>query len=75
MFEFLGMTVAVVRADDNAAQLRAAFSADVVYITAQQLAFTYLGDNTQKDESQIVRLLPACKFSCIACITQHSCAL
>ena len=57
VFEFLGMTVAVVRADDNAAQLRAAFSADVVYITAQQLAFTYLGDNTLKDESDIVRPL------------------
>ena len=82
VFEFLGMTVAVVRADDNAAQLRAAFSADVVYITAQQLAFTYLGDNALKDESSIVHpwfshfwpalstgqpgLLPACTFACIA---------
>lgn len=89
VFEFLGMTVAVVRADDNAAQLRAAFSADAVYITAQQLAFTYLGDNTLKDESSIVRpllshhgrrrtgqltLLPACHFACIARSMQPLCA-
>ena len=81
VFEFLGMTAAVVRAGDSAAQLRAAFSADVVYITAQQLAFTYLGDNALMDESSIVRpwlsrhrrrcsgqpaLLPACSFACIA---------
>ena len=89
VYEFLGMTAAVVRAGDSVPQLRAAFSADIVYITAQQLAFTYLGDNTQKDESSIVRPLlhrhgwrctsqlahlPACTFPCIARIMQPSCA-
>ena len=57
MFESLGITVAVVRAGDRSTQLRAAFSADVVYITAQQLAFTYLGDNLMMDEKLIVRPL------------------
>lgn len=57
MFEFLGLTVAVVRDDDNPKQNRAAFSADVTYTTAALLAFTYLRDNTTEDEADVVRQL------------------
>lgn len=57
VFEFLGLTVAVVRDDDNPQQNRAAFSADVTYTTAALLAFTYLRDNTCADEADLVRQL------------------
>lgn len=75
VFEFLGISVAVVRAGDSAAQLRAAFSADVVYITAQQLAFTYLGDNALKDESSIVRPSAHRRQRCTGQLARHACKL
>jgi len=55
VLEFLGLTVAVVGEDASEAEARDAFAADVTYTTAQQLAWTYLRDNTAPDEDRVVR--------------------
>jgi len=59
VLEFLGLTVAVVGEDASEAEARDAFAADVTYTTAQQLAWTYLRDNTAPDEDRVVRR-PVC---------------
>ena len=46
VLEFLGLTVDVVTEATPHASRRAAFAADVTYVTASQLAFTYLRDNS-----------------------------
>ena len=49
MFNWLGLSVAAVRADDRQGTRsvrRAKFDADVTYVTGQELAFTYLYDNS-----------------------------
>lgn len=55
MFKFLGMTVAVVTDEILHPARKELFQADVLYITAAQLAFTYLHDNTAKEEHAVVR--------------------
>ncbi len=47
-FKFLGMTVAVVKDESPHRKRRKLFAADVTYLTASQLCFTYLFDNTSK---------------------------
>ena len=55
MFKFLGLTVAVVTDEILHPARKELFQADVLYITAAQLAFTYLHDNTTKGEYAVVR--------------------
>ena len=54
VFKFLGMSVAVVTDDVLHPRRRELFKADVLYITAMQLTFTYLHDNTAKAEYLVV---------------------
>ncbi|KAK9841856.1 hypothetical protein WJX81_007585 [Elliptochloris bilobata] len=58
VFEFLGLTVAVARDDDSTQQKRAAFGADVMYITARLVGFTHLRDNSASNEEDVVMLRP-----------------
>jgi len=45
VYEALGLTVGVIQAEDtDPAQRRAAYAADVTYVTGQQVAFDYLRD-------------------------------
>lgn len=46
LFSFLGLTCAAVQSEMSTAQLKEAFSADVTYVTGQELGFAYLRDNT-----------------------------
>lgn len=55
VFKALGSSVGVVLATDETPAAQAAFAADVTYITAQQLGFTYLRDNMARDASRLVR--------------------
>lgn len=54
IFKFLGMSVAV--ATDNMLNIerRVPFAADVTYVTAQVLCFTYLFDNTTQTKNYTV---------------------
>lgn len=54
VFCFLGLSVAVVTDDTLHSRRKQLFPADVVYITAMQLTFTYLRDNTVHYQNQVV---------------------
>ena len=54
VFEFLGLSVAVITDAVPYQARRQRFEADVLYITAMQLTFTYLYDNTAKTQSTVV---------------------
>ena len=54
MFRFLGLTVAVITDDTLYPRRRELFKADVLYITAMQLTFSYLHDNTVKEATGVV---------------------
>jgi preprotein translocase subunit SecA len=66
IFKFLGMSVAV--ATDNMLNIerRVPFAADVTYVTAQVLCFTYLFDNTTQTKNYTV----SCAFTAdVTCVT------
>ncbi|EFJ41837.1 hypothetical protein VOLCADRAFT_98099 [Volvox carteri f. nagariensis] len=46
LYRFLGLTCAAVQSTSSVAAARAAFAADVTYVTGQELGFSYLRDNT-----------------------------
>jgi len=55
LYEFLGLTVGVVRSGQNAEEKKAAYGSDVVYGTNNEFGFDYLRDNmafSQADKSQ-----------------------
>lgn len=54
IFKFLGLSVAVITDATLYPSRRALFKADVLYITAMQLTFSYLHDNTAKMEHSVV---------------------
>lgn len=54
LFLFLGMSVAVVTDNTLHAKRKELFKADVLYITAMQLTFTYLRDNTVHSRIEVV---------------------
>ena len=54
VFKFLGLTVAVVTDDTLYPRRKEFLQADVLYITAMQLVFTYLHDNTAKFAHAVV---------------------
>jgi preprotein translocase subunit SecA len=71
IFHFLGMSVGVVTTATELAQRRQAFACDVTYVTAHELAFTFLRDNLAVTPAAVVRDapcpragLPACRGAC-----------
>jgi len=56
IFKFLGMSVAVATDNMLNSERRVPFAADVTYVTAQVLCFTYLFDNTTQTKHYTVRL-------------------
>ena len=54
MFKFLGLTVGVITDATLYPRRKELFKADVVYITAMQLTFSYLNDNTTKEAKTVV---------------------
>jgi preprotein translocase subunit SecA len=46
VFVWLGLTVGVVTNSMSHEERRAVFECDIVYVTAQELGFTFLRDNT-----------------------------
>ena len=57
VYEWLGLTVGVVVSTIEHGARRRAFEADVTFITAQELCFTFLRDQTVNSEDRIVRTL------------------
>ncbi|DBA84483.1 TPA: hypothetical protein ACH3X1_006102 [Trebouxia sp. C0004] len=51
IFKFLGMSVAVATDNMLNSKRRVLFEADITYVTAQVLCFTYLFDNTTQDKN------------------------
>ncbi len=45
LYEFLGLTVGVIRSGQSAAEKRAAYASDIVYGTNNEFGFDYLRDN------------------------------
>ena len=64
IFKFLGQSVAVVKSTDTPWGRRPLFEADVTYLTAQTLCFTYLQDNTALFKQAVVGtlLLRSCRL-------------
>lgn len=56
VFKFLGLTVGIVTDATPYAARGKQFDTDVLYITAMQLTFTYLYDNTARYSYQVVSL-------------------
>lgn len=56
LFKFLGLSVAVITDATLHSSQRELFKADVLYITAMQLTFSYLHDNTATREHEVVSL-------------------
>lgn len=55
LYEFLGLTVGVIRSGQSAADKRAAYASDIVYGTNNEFGFDYLRDNmafSLKDKAQ-----------------------
>ncbi|GIL60073.1 hypothetical protein Vafri_14736 [Volvox africanus] len=46
LYRFLGLTCAAVQSTSSVVAARAAFTADVTYVTGQELGFSFLRDNT-----------------------------
>lgn len=63
IFKFLGMTVAVVTDNMSNTARRAPFLADVTYVTASSLCFTYLYDNTTRHRDYTVCLMLLVNFA------------
>lgn len=54
VYRFLGLTCAAVQSNQPIAVSRAAFAADVTYVTGQQLGFSFLRDNTALSLNDVV---------------------
>ncbi len=55
LYNFLGLSCRAVQSGMTVGEYKHAFSADVVYVTGQELGFTYLRDNTAQSDSELVR--------------------
>ena len=69
IFSFLGLSVGVVQEDDSKKRRRAAFDADITYVTSNVLGFTYLSDtSTAKTPEQLVTsLASSCNELAVNC--------
>lgn len=54
LYRFLGLSCAAVQSSSSLAAARAAFAADVTYVTGQELGFAYLKDNTALSAQDLV---------------------
>lgn len=54
LYNFLGLSCRAVQSGMTGEQYKHAFSADIVYVTGQELGFTYLRDNTAQLEQELV---------------------
>lgn len=55
IFEFLGLRVGCVREEMTLAERKAAYAADVTYLTAKQAGFDYLRDSLVYDKADLVQ--------------------
>ncbi len=63
IYSFLGLSVAVLQEGHNQLQKREAFNADITYLTAHQLGFTFLADTSSADnKAKLVGLINQCLF-------------
>ncbi|KAG1663910.1 hypothetical protein FOA52_002673 [Chlamydomonas sp. UWO 241] len=53
VYRFLGLSCSAVQSGMSTDQYRSAFACDVVYVTGQELGFTYLRDNTALGEEDL----------------------
>lgn len=64
MFSWLGLSVAAVTADDRrgggSGARRDKYAADITYVTGQELAFTYLFDNSDTCRSPAEQVRASC---------------
>lgn len=58
VYEFLGLTVGVVKAGMNPEEKRAAYAADITYGTNNEFGFDYLRDNMAQSLEQMVQRKP-----------------
>ena len=59
LYQFLGVSVAVIQEGFSQKRKRAAFNADITYLTANSLGFTFLQDTSTVDRKEdLVRLVP-----------------
>lgn len=56
VYNLLGLSVAAIEESMTIDAKKAAYQANVIYVTAQQLCFDYLGDWTATSEADIVRI-------------------
>lgn len=63
VYKFLGLSCAAVNGGMTNSQFREAFAAHITYVTAQQLGFSYLRDNTAISTADLVRAQPFLGFS------------
>lgn len=54
VYRALGMTCGCVLSSSETAQRRAAYDADITYVTSQELGFDYLRDNMAQDAGELV---------------------
>lgn len=62
IYSLLGLSVAAIEEDMTQDEKMKAYKANVVYVTAQQLCFDYLGDWTASSEHDLV------SFFCSSCV-------
>lgn len=58
VLEFLGLSVAVLLEDDEHGAAREPLQADVVYVKASKLCFTYISDNIAVEQAYQYVCLP-----------------
>lgn len=57
---FLGISVAVVQESQSQSRKRAAFNADITYLTANSLGFTFLSDTSAVEKEEDLVCCCAC---------------
>ncbi|BDA41171.1 Protein translocase subunit SecA [Coccomyxa sp. Obi] len=57
LYRFLGISVAVVQEGQSQSRKRAAFNADITYLTANSLGFTFLGDTSAVEKKEDLAIL------------------
>eukprot|EP00981_Chlorochromonas_danica_P011634 scaffold4165_cov194-Ochromonas_danica.AAC.6 len=58
IFKFLGLTVGIIQSSMKESQRKEAYSADITYLSNQELGFDYLRDNLAMSQENIVQLRP-----------------
>lgn len=58
IFKFLGLTVGIIQSSMKETQRKEAYSADITYLSNQELGFDYLRDNLAMSQENIVQLRP-----------------